>query len=118
MCVCIDPEARGGEEREGSRHVRRAEGHDLFVQELFQLFTADVVFVHCVARETSDLNVIRDGRKRRTIELEEFRVKRGGARLIIGVMLRIEPVKTRFPLRSQIHLHMPQGMGEQVPPQL
>jgi len=46
------------------------EGHDLLVEELFELFAADVVFVE--------------------IKLEEFRVERGCDRFVIGVMVCLE----------------------------
>jgi hypothetical protein len=63
-----------------------AERHDLFVEELFQLFSTDIIFVNWNGECESQLRVLGTQAKL-TIELEEFRVKGRCDGLIIRIVL-------------------------------
>ena len=70
----------------------------LFVQQLPQLFTADVIFLQ--------------------VEVKEFGCKGCASRLIVRIMLNI-PRKSRRVLSAEVdcvHIHKPQGRDEQEHP--
>lgn len=74
-----------------SDHGWRAEGHDFFIQQLFELFATDIILMDydtSQKEEAERLNKIS-----LTVEFEELRVKRRSTRLVFRVMLRIKKIR-------------------------
>lgn len=73
-----------------SDHGWRAEGHDFFIQQLFELFATDVILVdYDNGQEAAE----RLNEASLTIEFEEFGVKRRSTRLVFRVMLRTKKIR-------------------------